>query len=158
MSGCFPVTIIEEGIKVLNSIEKIYIRDKKEFLHYIKEVPFNNLLQPTPSPTTYIPELTPAHYHLYQNSHGLNYLNPLVPIVKHYEVCEENYKNVNLEDINLFYSNRAAIVFNMIERVESKQITRYINTILMKARMMVMYTQNIILTQQQRDPLMLIRG
>lgn len=111
---------LEEGIKVLNSIEKIYIRDKKEFLHYIKEVPFNNLLQPTPSPTTYIPELTPAHYHLYNNSHGLNYLNPLVPIVKHYEVCEENYKNVNLKDINLFYSNRAAIVFNMIERVGIK--------------------------------------
>ncbi len=111
---------LEEGIRALNSIEKIYIRDKKEFLHYIQEIHFNNLLQPTPSPTTYIPELTPAHNHINQKCGHLTHTNPLVPIVKHYEVCEENYKNINLEDINLFYSNRAAIVFNMIERVGIK--------------------------------------
>ena len=107
---------IKEGIKVLNSIENIHIRNKKEFLHYIKEIPFNNLLQPPPSLTTYIPELTPAHIHINQNSGGRAHTNPLIPIVKHYEVCEENYRNFTFTKPNLFYNNRAAIVFNMIEQ------------------------------------------
>jgi hypothetical protein len=107
---------IEEGIKVLNSIENLHIRDKKEFIHYIKEIPFSSLLQQTPSLTTYIPELTPAHNHINQNSGGLIHTNPLIPIVKHYEVCEENYRNFTFTKPNLFYNNRAAIVFNMIEQ------------------------------------------
>ena len=111
---------IEEGIKVLNSIENLHIRDKKEFLHYIKEIPFNNLLQPTPSLNTYIPELTPAHNHINQNNGGRVHTNPLIPIVKHYEVCEENYRNFTFTKPNLFYNNRAAIVFNMIEQAGIK--------------------------------------
>ena len=111
---------LEEGIKVLNSIENIHIRDKKEFLHYIKEIPFNNLLQPPPSLTTYIPELTTAHNHINQNSGGLMHTNPLIPIVKHYEVCEENYRNFTFTKPNSFYNNRAAIVFNMIEQAGIK--------------------------------------
>ena len=113
---------IEEGEKVLNSIENLHIRDKKEFLHYIQptNIHWNNLLQPTPSLTTYIPELTPAHNHIYQNSGGLNHVNPLVPIVKHYEVCEENYRNFTFTRTNSFYNNRATIVFNMLERTGIK--------------------------------------
>ena len=111
---------IEEGIKVLNSIENLHIRDKKEFLHYIKEIPFNSLLQPPPSLTTYIPELTPAHNHINQNSGGRAHTNPLIPIVKHYEVCEENYRNFTFTKPNLFYNNRASIMFNMIEQAGIK--------------------------------------
>ena len=111
---------LEEGIKVLKSIENIYIRDKKEFLHYIKEIPFSSLLQPTPSLTTYIPELTTAHNHINQNSGGRAHTNPIIPIVKHYEVCEQNYKEFNIGEINTFYNNRAAIVFNMIEQAGIK--------------------------------------
>ena len=111
---------IEEGIRVLNSIKNIHIRDKKEFLHYIKEIPFNSLLQPPPSLTTYIPELTPAHNHINQNTNGLMHTNPLVPIVKHYEVCEENYRNFTFTKTNSFYNNKAFIVFNMLERTGIK--------------------------------------
>ena len=90
---------IKEGIKVLNSIENIHVRDKKEFLHYIKEIPFNNLLQPTPSLTTYIPEPTPAHTHINQNSGG-----------------RAHTRTFTFTKPNLFYNNRATIVFNMIEQ------------------------------------------
>ena len=122
---------IEKGIKVLNSIENLHIRNKKEFLHYIKEIHFNNLLQPTPSPTTYIPEITPAHRYIYNNCKHLKHLNPLVPIVKHYEVCEENYRNFTFTKTNSFYNNRAAIVFNMLEqtgiKVDNTLFQQYFN-------------------------------
>lgn len=108
---------LEEGEKVLNSIEKIYVRDKKEFLHYF---PLKLLLQPTPSPTTYIPELTQAHTHLYNRNQKIIHLNTIIPIVKHYEVCEQNYKEFSIENLNPFYNNRASIVFNMLERTGIK--------------------------------------
>ena len=111
---------IEEGEKVLNSIGKIYVRDKKEFLHYIQQIEWYSLLQPTPSLTTYIPEITPAHRHLYNKYQNSLHLNPLVPIVKHYEVCEKNYKNFKLGEPNLFYNNKASVVFNMLEQTGIK--------------------------------------
>ena len=117
---------IEKIQELLDSIEKIYVRDKKDFLHY-----FNHkaAYQPKPTPHPYIPKLTKAHnyfYNLYTNQYGLN---TIIPIVKHYEVCEENYKNFSLGEPNLFYNNKAAIVFNMIEhssiRVDSTLYKQY---------------------------------
>jgi hypothetical protein len=99
--------------KILNSIEKIYVRDKKEFLHYLMH---KHISQPTPTSNPYIPQLTQAHtylYNLYQNQQDLN---TLIPIVKHYEVCEENYKNYNFKDTNEFYNNKASLIFNLIEK------------------------------------------
>jgi hypothetical protein len=103
---------IEKIQELLDSIGKIYVRDKKDFLHY-----FNHkaIYQPPLTPYPYIPKLTKAHnyfYNLYINQYELN---TLIPIVKHYEVCEENYKNFNLNTSNLFYNNKASIVFNMLE-------------------------------------------
>ena len=108
---------IEEGEKILNSIEKIYVRDKKEFLHYLQ---LKNLQQPPPTSTTYIPELTPAHTYLYNKYTNLKHLNPLVPIVKHYEVCEQNYKNFKLGVPNPFYHNKASLAFGMLEQTGIK--------------------------------------
>ena len=47
--------------KVISSIGKIYVRDKKEFLHYLIH---KQVYQPTPHPPTYIPEDTMASKHL----------------------------------------------------------------------------------------------
>ena len=122
---------IEEGEKVLNSIKNIHIRDKKEFLHYIQQIEWYNLLQPTPSLTTYIPELTAAHKHLYQKNHKEPHLNIMVPIVKHYEVCTANYNNFTFRKTNIFYNNRATIVFNMLEqtgiKVDNTLFKQYFN-------------------------------
>jgi hypothetical protein len=108
----FDLEIVE---KVLNSIEKINVRDRKEFLHYF---PIKHCYQPSPSPHTYIPQLTQAHTHLYNRYPNIQNLNTIVPIVKHYEVCEQNYINFK-DDINPFY-NKAALVFNQLERAGIK--------------------------------------
>lgn len=109
----FELEVVE---RVLNSIEKIYVRDKKEFLHYF---PIKHCYQPSPSPHTYISQLTQAHTHLYSRYPEIQNLNTIVPIVKHYEVCEQNHANYNITNTNPFY-NKAALVFNQLERAGIK--------------------------------------
>jgi hypothetical protein len=106
---------LEEIERVLNSFGKIYVRDRKEFLHYF---PIKNSYHPSPSPYTYIPQLTQAHHQLYNRYPEIQNLNTIVPIVKHYEVCEQNYLNFK-EGVNPFY-NKAALVFNQLERAGIK--------------------------------------
>ena len=102
--------------KVLNSIQNIYVRDRKEFLHYFT---LKHCYQHIPSPHTYIPQLTQAHTQIYNRYPEIQDLNTIVPIVKHYEVCEQNYLNYNVKEINPFY-NKAALVFNQLERAGIK--------------------------------------
>ena len=107
---------LEEVKKVLNSIENIYVRDKKEFLHYFA---IKHCYQPSPYPHTYIPQPTQAHTHIYNKYPNLHNLNTIIPIVKHYEVCEQNFTNFDSIRINPFY-NKAALVFNQLERAGIK--------------------------------------
>ena len=107
---------LDEVEKVLNSIENIYVRDRKEFLHYF---PIKHCHQPPPSPHTYIPQLTQAHTQLYNRYPEMQNLNTIVPIVKHYEVCEQNFANYEKIRLNSFY-NKAALVFNQLERAGIK--------------------------------------
>jgi hypothetical protein len=109
----FSLEVIE---RVLNSIENIYVRDRKEFLHYFA---IKHCYQPSPSPHTYIPQVTQAHTHIYNKYPNLHNLNTIVPIVKHYEVCEQNFANFDIKEINPFY-NKAALVFNQLERAGIK--------------------------------------
>jgi hypothetical protein len=109
----FDLEVVE---RVLNSIENIYVRDRKEFLHYF---PLKHCYQPSPSPHTYIPQLTQAHTQLYHRYPQLQNLNTIVPIVKHYEVCEQNFLNYDKTNQNPFY-NKAALVFNQLERAGIK--------------------------------------
>jgi len=109
----FDLEVIE---RVLNSIENIYVRDKKEFLHYF---PIKHCYQPSPSSHTCIPQLTPAHTQLYSRHSNIQNLNIIVPIVKHYEVCEQNFANYEKIRLNPFY-NKAALVFNQLERAGIK--------------------------------------
>jgi len=109
----FDLEVVE---RVLNSIENIYVRDRKEFLHYF---PIKHCYQPSPSPHTYIPQLTQAHTQLYHRYPQVQNLNTIVPIVKHYEVCEQNFANYDKTNLNPFY-NKAALVFNQLERAGIK--------------------------------------
>ena len=113
---------IEYSEKVINSIQKVYVRDKKEFLHYF---PIKHCYSPPPTPTPYIPELTNAHKHIYKQN--VKNLNTIVPIVKHYEVCEQNYNNYDFTPSNNFYNVKAPIVFNLLEQSAIK-----VNTTLYK--------------------------
>ena len=104
---------------ILQRFEVLYCRDKKEILHYF---PLKHLLDITPPPTPYIRPTTTTHELFYRN-HGKNSdINKIIPIVKHYEVCEQIYNDLkpNIENIdtpyNKFFNSKATLVFNAIER------------------------------------------
>ena len=105
--------------EILSKYEKLYCRDKKEILHYfcLKE-----LYDINPPPTTYIRPTTQTH-ELFYRQHGDNpELNKIIPIVKHYEVCEMIWgdlkDNINKDKNKYyeFYNNKSSVVFNAIER------------------------------------------
>ena len=104
---------------ILKRFEVLYCRDKKEILHYF---PIKHLLDITPPPTPYIRPTTPTHELFYRN-HGKNSeINKIIPIVKHYEVCEQVYNDLkpNIENTNTpynnFFNSKVTLVFNAIER------------------------------------------
>ena len=103
----------------LGKFSTLYCKDKKEILHYI---PNKALFDINPPPTTYIPPTTPTHELFYRKYSDNPELNKIIPIVKHYEVCEmiwEDLKNNINKDktkYNEFYNNKTTMVFNAIER------------------------------------------
>ena len=101
---------------VLNALDKIYVRDKKEFLHYFV---LQKLFDITLNSPTYIPDRTTSHQYFYYKYPSKEDVNRIVPIVKHYEYCENIFndlKNRINEPINNFYNDRATVVFNAVER------------------------------------------
>ena len=106
-------------IDLLNKFDKIYCRDKKQTLHYF---PIKALYDITPPPHTYIRPTTQTH-DLYYREHKDNpELNLIIPIVKHYELCETIFRdlkaNINIEKTKYdeFFNSRVSVVFNAIER------------------------------------------
>lgn len=104
---------------LLNKFEVLYCRDKKEILHYF---PIKTLYDINTPPTTYIRPTTQTH-DLYYREHKDNpELNLIIPIVKHYELCETIFRdlkaNINIEKTkyNEFFNSRVSVVFNAIER------------------------------------------
>jgi hypothetical protein len=104
---------------ILKTFNILYCRDKKETLHYLPIKHLHNI--PTPSPP-YIRPTTPTHELFYRN-HGSNpEINKIIPIVKHYEICEQIYNDLkpNFEKPTTpyddFFNNKTTLVFNAIER------------------------------------------
>ena len=119
----FPIyhTEVEEKLfedkvfLLIKNLEKIYCRDKKEFLHYF---PLKQLIDITLTSPTYI-QFTPAHEFLYNKYPYKQDINTLVPIVKHYEYCEalfEELEHLIDKPVNKFYNDKVSWVFNGIER------------------------------------------
>ena len=103
-------------VRVLNTFKNIYVRDKKEFLHYfiLKGLYDITLTQPP-----YIQNYTQTHNYFYHKYPNKKDINRIIPIVKHYEYCEKTFETLKPrinEPINDFYNNRATVVFNAIER------------------------------------------
>ena len=100
----------------LKGLETIYVRDKKEFLHYTI---LKQLVDITLGSPPYILPQTTAHTILYNRFPDLLTINQIVPITKHYEVCEQVYDDLEhrIETaVNPFYNDKATLVFNAIER------------------------------------------
>jgi len=107
---------IDSVVAVLNTIDKIYVRDKKSALQYL---PLKALFDISPTYNTYIPELTQAHKWIY--SKDIPNSNRVVPVVKHYEYCESIFQDLNLfnikckDDYCQWFNKRSSIVFSAIE-------------------------------------------
>ena len=101
---------------MLQKFNSIYVRDKKEFLHYL---PLKGLFDINQQNPPYIPELLQTHNIFNKRYPNKKNINKIIPIVKHYEYCEEIYNNLKdkiNEPINEFYNNKVSMVFNSIER------------------------------------------
>ena len=101
---------------ILNNYNTLYVRDKKEFLHYF---PLKTLYDITLNSHTYIQQYPQAYSYFYNKMGDKKDLNRIIPIVKHYEYCENLFNNLKLkinEPINDFYNTKASVVFNAVER------------------------------------------
>lgn len=106
---------IEEVLKKFN---KLYCRDKKELLHYF---PLKTLWDISPPPTTYIRPTTQTHEIFYSQHRKNHEINVVIPIVKHYEICERIYddlqSNISKDtQYNTFFNTKTSLVFNALER------------------------------------------
>ena len=107
---------INEVKRVLDKFKRVYVRDKKEFLHYFI---LKGLFDITLNSPPYIQEYTQTHSYFYQKFPNKKDINRIIPIVKHYEYCKKTFEDLKdriNEPINKFYNDRATVVFNAIER------------------------------------------
>jgi hypothetical protein len=105
----------DQVYRLLKGLDKIYCRDKKEFLHYF---PFKQLVDITLTSPTYI-QPTQAHEFIYKTYKSRKDVNILVPIVKHYEYCEsifEELEHLIGQPVNEFYNHKASWMFYAIEQ------------------------------------------
>ena len=110
--------------KVLDKFEVLYTRDKKEILHYFLVKSFWDITTP---PNPYIRPTTKTHQIFYNKHKDNREINKIIPIVKHYEICEKMFwdlkpnikKSQNLIEIKkyeTFFNTKPSLVFNAIER------------------------------------------
>ena len=107
---------IDNVISLLTQINIIYVRDKKEFLHYF---PLKNLFDITFNSPPYIQEFTQTHEIFMRRYPNKKDINRIIPIVKHYEYCENTFNNLKErtnEPVNEFYNTKCTVVFNAVER------------------------------------------
>lgn len=92
--------------QVLKSLEKIYVRDLKTFLYYFQ---LKHAVNTHPSYShTYIQSSTQVHDHFYRMFPSKQDINRIIPVVKHYEKCENLFKHVKIpstpQDNTIVYS------------------------------------------------------
>ncbi len=98
--------------ELLVNSNSIYVRDKKSFLYYFP-IKFSIQLQNI----SFVPlnELTKVHTHFYNKFSDRLNINYIIPIVKHYEACEEIFKNAIIESKNVFI-DKTILAFFGIEK------------------------------------------
>jgi hypothetical protein len=104
---------------LLHNIEWLWVRDKKNALYYfqIKGLRDVNILTPP-----YIQDPTPTHTYFYNKYPDNKEINKIVPVVKHYEYCENIYNKVkqhftqDLPEYFDFYNNKSTLAFLGIEK------------------------------------------
>jgi len=110
---------IQSIYQLLQEYEEIFVRDKKEFLHYFILRQLSDLYFISP---TDIQVSLPVYDHFYKQYSNIGNINSIIPIVKHYEYCELLFSQVkhifNLEKPQYFnfYNNKVTLVFWWVEQ------------------------------------------
>ena len=95
---------------LLNSFNNIYIRDKKSFLYYF---PIKKCIQ---SYVEFdIQNITKIHSYYYNRFGNRKDINRIIPVVKHYEACENAFKNIEIQPIDKFL-DKTILAFFGIEK------------------------------------------
>jgi len=111
---------LNEVNDIICKFDILYCKDKKEILHYFpKAALYDTHLPPNP----YIQETTQTHQIYYNKlKKHQNVTNYIIPVVKHYEMCEliygeikERFKKENTK-YEEFFNNKTSVVFNGLER------------------------------------------
>lgn len=103
-----------EVINKIKQIEEIYTINSKELFHYFYHPKCHDQLFYHPEFKKYITE---THYYFLNKN--FNNINEIIPIVKHYESCEENFKELKrlgFQEENFIYLNKISKIFNVIEK------------------------------------------
>ena len=117
-SEALPIAL-NLALKCINTWDKIYVRDKKETLHYfpLRQIYDINIKhEPIQLSSTVVHDI---FYRKFENNPEIN---KIIPISKHYEICEELYnklkRNIKKEptEYEEFFNSRISVVFNAIER------------------------------------------
>lgn len=101
---------------LLTSFTEIYVRDRKSFIYHF---PLKNVVDISFSTPEYIEPTTPTHDFFYQRYDGLENVNTIIPLVKHYEKCELIFNKVKEHCIkrdNVKFCNKLTSVFFAIEK------------------------------------------
>ena len=104
---------------ILQSIERVWVQDKKQALYYFPIKCLHDLSQLIPP---YIQEPPKVYNHFYSKYPNYKETNKLIPVTKHYEKCEHIYKHVRsvlpkeLPSWFDFYNNKVALAFFGIEK------------------------------------------
>jgi len=115
------ISIVDELLKNANSI---YVRDKKSFLYYF---PIKSSIQLQTINLTPFNELTKIHTYFYSKFEDRIDINCIIPIVKHYEACEEIFKNALIEPRDIFI-DKTILAFFGIEKNGIKINSNTFNT------------------------------
>jgi hypothetical protein len=102
-------------ISWLDRFDVLYVRDKKEVLHYIFHP---NIIDLTLNRHNYQKPLTNTHNHFYSKYPYKKDLNTLIPVTKHFEYCENLYDDLKFnidEPINDFYNRKSTVAFYALE-------------------------------------------
>ncbi len=116
--------------ELISKFDKLYVWGKKEFMHFYWQ--FNEVIDLSLLVPEYEKLSTPTHKILEQRNKNKQDINRIIPLVKHYESCEENYNNLKKykdAQVNKFYNNTVPLVFKFIEqngiRVDSQLFEDY---------------------------------
>jgi hypothetical protein len=101
---------------LISTFKTIYVRDKKESLHYFIHP---NIIDLTLNKPDYELEYPQAYHHFYKLYPEKKDINRIIPIVKHYECCNKIFNDLKSYihvQPNQFFNNKFSLVFNYLER------------------------------------------